>query len=184
MFHHIRGDFHAHGSRWGSQGFWVMTVYRFGRWRYGIRLPFLRIVFSGAYHVLFKLVQVLTGVELPCEVVVGRNFVIDHFGGIVINGFASFGDDCRIRTGVVIGVARVGELTAPQIGNNVDIGVGAKVLGAIVVGDNVLIGANAVVIADVPADSIAVGVPAIARPRPIGGSHALTCGTETYATQG
>jgi serine O-acetyltransferase len=171
MFQHIRGDFHAHGSRWSSQGFWVMTVYRFGRWRYSVRPVLLRKCFSGVYHVLFKTVQVLTGVELPCEVVVGRNFVIDHFGGIVINGFASFGDDCRIRTGVVIGIARVGELAAPQIGHNVDIGVGAKVLGAIAIGDNVLIGANAVVIADVPADSIAVGVPAIARPRSGAGGH-------------
>lgn len=165
MFEHIKEDFRSHGSNWGSQGFWVMTVYRFGRWRYGVRPVLLRKCFSGAYHVLFKLVQVLTGVVLPCEVVVGRNFVIDHFGGIVINGFASFGNDCRIRTGVVVGVARVGELTAPQIGNNVDVGVGAKLLGAIVIGDNVLVGANAVVVIDIPANSIAIGVPAVYRPR-------------------
>lgn len=165
MFKDIKEDFRAHGSRWGAQGFWVMVVYRFGRWRYGVRPVLLRKCFSGAYHVLFKLVQVLTGVELPCEVVVGRNFVIDHFGGIIINGFASFGDSCRIRTGVVVGIARVGELSAPQIGNNVDIGVGAKLLGKITIGDNVLVGANAVVVTDVPAGSIAVGVPAVARPR-------------------
>lgn len=165
MFENIKDDFKAHDSRWGSQGLWVMAVYRFGRWRYGVRPVVLRKFFSGVYHVLFKLVQILTGVELPCEVVVGRNFVIDHFGAIVINGFARFGDNCRIRTGVVVGISRVGELTAPQIGNNVDIGVGAKLLGPITVGDNVLVGANAVVISDVPADSIAVGVPATARPR-------------------
>lgn len=165
MFRDIADDFRAHGSRWGSQGFWVMAVYRFGRWRYGVRPTWLRRVLSGVYHVLFKLVQVLTGVELPCEVVVGRNFVIDHFGGIVVNGLASFGHDCRIRTGVVIGVARVGELTVPRIGNSVDIGVGAKLLGPITIGDNVMIGANAVVIADVPANSIAIGVPAVHRPR-------------------
>ena len=165
MFEHIKQDFRSHGSRWGSQGFWVMAVYRFGRWRYGVRPVLLRKCLSGVYHFLFKLVQVLTGVELPCEVVVGRNFVIDHFGAIIVNGFASFGDDCRIRTSVVVGIARVGELTAPQIGNNVDIGVGAKLLGAIVIGDNVLIGANAVVVSSVPANSIAIGVPAVHRPR-------------------
>jgi serine O-acetyltransferase len=142
-----------------------MVVYRFGRWRYGVRPVLLRKAFSGVYHVLYKLVQVLTGIELPCEVVVGRNFVIDHFGGIVVSGYARFGDNCRIRNGVVVGIARVGETRAPAIGNNVDIGAGAKLLGAIRVGDNVAIGANAVVLCDVPDDSVAVGVPAVVRPR-------------------
>jgi serine O-acetyltransferase len=120
---------------------------------------------SLVYHVLFKLVQVVTGIELPCEVDVGRNFVIDHFGGIVVSGYARFGDNCRIRTGVVVGLARVDDPCAPSIGDNVDIGTGAKVLGRIRIGNNVLIGANAVVVCDVPDNSIAVGVPAIVKPR-------------------
>lgn len=90
---------------------------------------------------------------------------IDHFGAIVVSGYAKFGDNCRIRNGVVVGLGRVDEPCAPTIGNNVDIGAGAKVLGAITIGDNVLIGANAVVVRDVPADSIAVGVPAAVRAR-------------------
>lgn len=160
MFENIRSDFHAHGRKWGVQGFWVMVVYRFGRWRYGIRPALVRKPFSLLYKVLFKMVQVVTGIELPCEVKVGKNFVIDHFGGIVISGFTSFGDNCRIRTGVVVGLARVDDPCAPSIGNNVDIGAGAKVLGRITVGDNVFIGANSVVTRDVPSNSIAVGVPA------------------------
>ena len=108
-----------------------------------------------------------TGIELPCEVEIGGNFVIDHFGGIVISGYARFGDNCRIRTGVVVGLARVDDPCAPVIGNNVDIGAGAKVLGRIRIGNNVLIGANAVVISDVPDDSIApCGVPAVRVTRP------------------
>ena len=95
---------------------------------------------------------------------IGRNFVIDHFGGIVVSGYAKFGDDCRIRNGVVVGLKRVDDPCAPVIGNNVDIGAGAKVLGRIHIGDNVIIGANAVVISDVPANSIAVGVPAVIKP--------------------
>jgi serine O-acetyltransferase len=165
MFSNIRADLRAHGGNWGSQGFWVLVVYRFGRWRYGVRPAFLRKLFSLAYRILFKLVQVLTGIELPCEVQLGRNFVIDHFGGIVISGYAKFGDDCRIRNGVVVGLGKVDEPCAPSIGNNVDIGSGAKVLGNVVIGDNVLIGANAVVICDVPSNSIAVGVPAVIKPR-------------------
>lgn len=165
MFDNIRADLQSHGGHWGAQGFWALVVYRFGRWRYGVRPVWLRKLLSLVYRVLFKLVQILTGIELPCEAQIGRNFVIDHAGGIVISGFARFGDHCRIRSGVVVGLSRVDEPRAPVIGNHVDIGAGAKVLGAITIGDNVLIGANAVVVRDVPADSIAVGVPAVVKPR-------------------
>jgi serine O-acetyltransferase len=164
-FENIRADFNAHGRQWGAQGFWALCVYRFGRWRYTVRPALPRKACSLLYHVLYKWIQVVTGIELPCEVQIGRNFVIDHFGGIVVSGYASFGDDCRIRNGVTVGLSRVDEPIAPQIGNNVDIGAGAKVLGNIRVGNNVAIGANAVVIRDVPDDCIAVGVPATNRPR-------------------
>jgi serine O-acetyltransferase len=165
MFKNIREDFAAYDRRWGAQGFWVMIVYRFGRWRYGVRPVLLRKLCSLIYKLLYILIQIITGIELPCEVPVGRNFIIDHFGGIIISGFAKFGDNCRIRDGVVVGINRVGETRAPSIGNNVDIGSGAKLLGPIHIGDNVLIGANAVVLCDVPDNSIAVGVPAVVKPR-------------------
>jgi serine O-acetyltransferase len=165
MFDNIRDDLRAHDGKWGAQGFWAMVVYRFGRWRYSIRPVILRKLCSLIYRVLYKLVQIVAGIELPCEAVVGRNFVIDHFGGVIISGYAKFGDNCRIRDGVVVGLRRVEEGRAPIVGNNVDIGSGAKLLGPIRIGDNVLIGANAVVLSDVPENSIAVGVPAIVKPR-------------------
>ena len=165
MFDNIRQDLRAHAGNWGAQGFWVLVVYRFGRWRYGVRPALLRKLFSLIYKFLYKVIQILTGIEFPCEVQIGRNFVIDHFGGIIVSGYAKFGDNCRIRNGVVVGLQRVDDPCAPIIGNNVDIGAGAKVLGAIRIGNNVLIGANAVVVADVPDESVAVGVPAKIRPR-------------------
>ena len=165
MFDNIRRDYRAHGSDWGAQGFWVLVVYRFGRWRYTIRPKLLRKFFSLLYRIWYKLIQIVTGIELPCEVEIGDNFVIDHFGGIVVSGYAKFGDNCRIRTGVVVGLQRVEEPGAPVIGNDVDIGVGAKILGHIKIGNHVVIGANAVVIRDVPDNSIAVGVPAVNKPR-------------------
>lgn len=171
LFENIRDDLATYEGNWGAQGFWVMLVYRFGRWRYGLRPAPVRILGSAAYKVLFKLVQVATGIELPCEVSLGRRFVIDHFGGIVISGYASFGDDCRIRSGVVVGLRRVEEPCAPRFGNNVDIGAGAKVLGSISIGDNVVIGANAVVLIDVPANSVAVGIPARILPRGMAGAE-------------
>ena len=160
MFNNIRHDFRAHDRDWGAQGFWVMMVYRFGRWRYGVRPAIVRKLFSFIYKVLFKFIQIVTGIELPCEVQIGRNFVIDHFGGIIISGYAQFGDNCRIRNGVVVGLRRVEEKCAPIIGDDVDIGAGAKILGSIHIGNHVLIGANAVVLCDVPDNSVAAGVPA------------------------
>ncbi len=163
-FENIRGDFQAHGRQIGAQGFWVMLVYRYGRWRYGIHPRGLRMPFSLLYHVLFKLVQILTGIELPCEVELGPGFVIDHFGGIIVSGYAKFGANCRLRNGVVVGLKNVEQPIAPIFGDNVDIGAGAKVLGPIRIGNNVRIGANAVVLRDVPDDHVAVGVPATIKP--------------------
>jgi serine O-acetyltransferase len=165
MFKNVRSDLRAYNNDWSAQGFWVMLVYRFGRWRYGLRPAILRKFFSALYKLLFKFIQIITGIELPCEAEVGHNFVIDHFGGIIISCYARIGDNCRIRNGVTIGLRRVEEKQAPVIGNNVDIGAGAKLLGPIRIGDNVVIGANAVVLCDVPDDSIAVGVPAMIKPR-------------------
>lgn len=165
MFENIKDDLRAHDGHWGAQGFWALLVYRFGRWRHDFRPGVIRKLFSLIYRVLYKFVQIITGIELPCEVIIGRNFVIDHFGGIIVSGYARFGDNCRIRTGVVIGLRSVARPCAPVIGHNVDIGAGAKILGAIVIGNNVLIGANAVVLSDVPDNSTAVGVPAVILPR-------------------
>jgi serine O-acetyltransferase len=165
MFQNVRADLRAHGNRWGAQGFWALLVYRFGRWRIGLRPVVLRKALYPVYLFLHKVVQVVAGIELPCEVEIGRNFVIDHFGGIVISGYARFGDNCRIRNGCVVGLARIDDPCAPVIGDNVDIGAGAKLLGRIRIGNNVVIGANAVVVRDVPDDCMAVGIPAVVKRR-------------------
>jgi len=165
VLNNIRQDLKNYNNNWGAQGFWVMVVYRLGRWRYTVKPLLLRKVFSLIYKCLYKFIQIITGIELPCEVEIGQYFIIDHFGGIVISGYAKFGDNCRIRNGVVVGLKNVNEPKAPEIGDDVDIGAGAKILGAIKIGNRVTIGANAVVIHDVPDDSIAVGVPATIKPR-------------------
>lgn len=161
MFENIKADLKSYQNDWSAQGFWAMVIYRFGRWRYTIKSPLLRKPFSLIYKFLYKLIQIITGIELPCEVELGQNFIIDHFGGIVISGYAKFGNNCRIRNGVVVGLKNVNQPIAPNIGDDVDIGAGAKILGPINIGNRVVIGANAVVITDVPDDAIAVGVPAV-----------------------
>lgn len=165
MFENIREDWRAYEGDICRQGLWVMAVYRFGRWRYSIRQRWLRLPFSLLYRILKLLSQILTGIDLPCEVQVGRRLVIEHFGGIIISGDTVLGDDVVIRNGVTIGLKHTGTAGAPIIGNRVDIGTGAKILGAITIGDDVAIGANAVVLQDVPPNSLAVGVPAVIKPR-------------------
>jgi serine O-acetyltransferase len=160
VFDNIRADLKTYKGDWGAQGFWALVTYRFGRWRYTLRIPPVRMFFSLLYKILYKYTQIVTGIELPCEVTIGKNFRIDHFGGIVISGYTKFGDNCTIRNGVTIGLRHENLPLAPTFGNDVNIGTGAKVLGPITIGDNVDIGANAVVIKDVPSNCIAVGVPA------------------------
>jgi serine O-acetyltransferase len=160
LFENIREDWHTHDCQLSRQGLWAMAAYRYGRWRYTIKWRWLRMPFSFIYKLLKPISEVVTGIELPCEVTLGRRFRIDHFGGIVISGDAVFGDDCVIRNGVTVGLKHTGTRGAPILGNRVDIGAGAKVLGAIRIGDDVQIGANAVVLTDVPSNCIAVGVPA------------------------
>ncbi len=166
MFDNLREDWRTHERDPTRQGLWVMGVYRFGRWRYGIRNRWLRLPFSILYKILKLLSQILTGIDLPCEAIVGRRFRIEHFGDIIISGDTVFGDDVVIRNGVTVGLKRTHERGAPIIGSRVDIGAGAKILGAIHIGDDVVIGANAVVLRDVPSNALAIGVPAQIRPRP------------------
>lgn len=165
MFEHVREDWRVYGGDISRQGLWVMLVFRLGQWRYRIRPPLLRKPFSLIYRILRTLCQIMTGIELHCETRVGRRLLIEHFGGIVISGDTVIGDDVVIRQGVTIGLSHTGQRGAPVIGNRVDIGAGAKILGPIHIGDDAVIGANAVVIRDVPAGMLAVGVPAVLKAR-------------------
>jgi serine O-acetyltransferase len=161
----FREDWRTYEGDLFSPGVWVMAAYRFGRWRYRIQPAALRKPFSLAYKILFALVRAASGAEIPCEARIGRNLRIDHSHGIVISGDAWLGDGVVLRNGVTIGLRRAGTRGSPSIGHRVDIGAGAKILGTIHIGDDVSIGANAVVLTDVPANSIAVGIPARIFPR-------------------
>ncbi|MFI3219225.1 MAG: serine acetyltransferase [Methylococcales bacterium] len=165
MFENIREDWHTYDGDLTRQGLWVMVVYRFGRWRYTVQQRWLRLPLSILYKILKLLSQILTGIDLPCEVQIGRRLTIEHFGDIIISGDTVIGDDVVIRNGVTIGLRRTGIAGAPIIGDRVDIGAGAKILGTIRIGNDVAIGANAVVLQDVPDNSLAVGVPAIIKTR-------------------
>jgi serine O-acetyltransferase len=97
----------------------------------------------------------------------GRRVVIEHQGAIVVHGYAQIGDDCVIRQGVTIGNRYMGApFDAPRLGDRVEVGAGAQILGAVTVGDDARIGAGAVVLDDVPRGATAVGVPAVVARQP------------------
>ncbi len=156
----IREDYDAHRRDWRSPGFRAVAVHRFGNWRMGVRNPFLRAPLSMIYRALYRRGRLRGGIEVPYTAPLGRRVVIDHHSGIVLNGRVRIGNRVRIRQNTTIGVKSIDDLRAPVIGDDVDIGAGAVILGEVHVGDGAVIGANAVVLQDVPAGAVAVGVPA------------------------
>jgi len=101
------------------------------------------------------------GISIPASTVIGPGLCIDHFGGIFVNGSCVIGKDCTVSQNVTLGRANRGRRRgAPVIGDRVYIGPGAKVVGAVRVGSDVAIGANAVVTEDVPDSAVVGGVPA------------------------
>src|SRR5690606_36764634 len=110
--------------------------------------------------------RALTGIEIHPGATIGRRFFIDHGMGIVIGETAEIGDDVMLYHGVTLGGRSLAKVKRhPTIGDRVDIGAGAKVLGPITIGADSAVGANAVVVKDAPAGSIVTGIPAQNRPR-------------------
>jgi len=102
----------------------------------------------------------ITGIEIHPGAEIGKGFFIDHGMGVVIGETSIIGDNVTLFQGVTLGgTGKEKGKRHPTIGNNVVLGTGAKILGNIKVGDNVNVGANAVVIRDVPDNSTVVGVP-------------------------
>jgi serine O-acetyltransferase len=143
-----------------EQGFWAVAVYRLGRWAVGVRIPVLGFVLRFLAFILFKMIEMTTGISIPASAKIGKGFYVGHFGGIVLHSDVVMGENCSIGPGVLIGTRGVGSKGVAVIGNNVYIGVGAKILGKITIGNNVKIGANAVVVSNLPNGSTAVGIPA------------------------
>lgn len=144
-----------------SLGFWALQIYRFGHLRYRFKTKIIRYPLAFIHIVLEKLGEILFGITIGVSAKIGKRLTIEHSGAIVIHGNAEIGNDCIIRQGVTIGNRRINApFEAPKIGNRVNIGAGAKILGGVTIGDDAQIGANTVVIKDVPSGAIAVGVPA------------------------
>ena len=145
-------------SKWAiltlHTGFWAVANYRaqHALWHVGLRW---------LARWLSLVSRWLTGVEIHPAMKAGRRLFIDHGMGIVIGETAELGDDVSIYQGVTLGGTSWAQgKRHPTIGNNVILGAGAKVIGAITLADNVRVGSNAVVVKDVAAHTTVVGIPA------------------------
>jgi serine O-acetyltransferase len=156
----LKEDLRTHDGALFEQGFWAVALHRFGNWRMGIRRKVLRAPFTLLYRFLFKWVEWTCGITLPYTTRLGRRVRIWHHGSMILHA-RSIGDDVHIRQNTTFGVLRRGENNEiPVIEDRVDIGCGVVILGAVRVGHDSVIGANAVVRDDVPPYSVAVGLPA------------------------
>lgn len=134
-------------------GFHAVTVHRLSHFLWNHKCFFLARFIS-------QISKVLTGIEIHPAAKLGKRFFIDHGTGVVIGETAEIGDDVTIYHGVTLGGTSLEKKKRhPTIGNNVIIGAGAKVLGPFKVGDNARIGANSVVINEVPEGATVIGVP-------------------------
>lgn len=132
----------------------ALRDYRIAHKLYQMKLFFLARLIS-------QVSRFFTGIEIHPGAKIGKGLFIDHGMGVVIGETAEVGDDVVIYHGVTLG--GTGKDTGkrhPTVGNNVIIGAGAKILGPIVIGDGAKIGANSVVLKNVPAEATAVGIPA------------------------
>jgi serine O-acetyltransferase len=164
MFKQIREDVHAVFERdpaarsipeilFCYPGFHAVFVHRLAHWFWVRRLYFLGRFTS-------HMGRALTGIEIHPGATIGKAFFIDHGMGVVIGETSEIGDNVTLYHGVTLGGTtwRKGK-RHPTIGNNVVVGAGAKVLGPVKIGDNTRIGANSVVISEIPSNSVVVGIP-------------------------
>jgi len=134
-------------------GLHALIHYRISHFFYKIHLFFIARLIS-------QVSRFITGIEIHPGAQIGEGFFIDHGMGVVIGETSIIGDNVLLYQAVTLGgTGLVKGKRHPTIGNNVVVGGGAKILGNITIGDNSYIGANAVVIKDVPPNSTVVGVP-------------------------
>ena len=146
-----RGDVEIALAYSGLHAIWVHRVAHRMWGTPALRLP---------ARLLSQVSRAVTGIEIHPGATIGRRFFIDHGMGVVIGETTEVGDDVMLYHDVTLGGRSLQKVKRhPTVGNNVIIGAGARVLGPVVIGDGSQIGANSVVVRDVPAGVVVVGVP-------------------------
>lgn len=145
-----------------TQGFWAIFQYRIAHICYMLKIPIVKHILLIICLIWQKLIEILTGISLPYSAKIGSHFYIGHFGGITINAKAVIGDNCNISQGVTVGVSGRGDNRGvPTIGNNVYIGANAVVAGKINVGDNCVVAGNSLLVSSIEDNVTVAGVPAV-----------------------
>lgn len=145
-----------------KQALWAMIQYRVSHWVDSkVHLPVIRQILKIFCSIWQKLIEIVAGIELPSQCEIGKGLYIPHAGGIVIHPNVKIGDYCTLSQDVTIGAGGRGENKGtPKLGDRVYVAPGARIFGPITIGNDVAIGANAVVTKDLPNNAVAVGVPA------------------------
>lgn len=141
---------------------WVLITYRLRRYfKLEFKIPVIKQIMSVIFNFIATILMFMTSIELQPQTKIGKGFYMPHIGSIVLHYDTEFGDYCTVLQGVTTGNAgRGSERGVPAIGSRVYIGTGAVVVGKIKIGNNVAIGANAVVTKDVPDNAVVGGIPA------------------------
>lgn len=171
LFQLIKSDYKKYQKYGGNffgilfftQGFWATFQYRVAhyihirvKWKI-FRLPLLFVALLWQ-----KWIEIITGISIPYSVKIGHSFYVGHFGGIIINSNSIIGNNCNISQGVTIGVSGIDKKRGtPVLGDQVYIGANAIVVGKINIGNDVLIGACSMVKDSFPDNVAVLGVPAI-----------------------
>lgn len=134
--------------------FWLRTS------RYAETVPLLKYTLYPIARVMLHHLTYRMGIIISPWTQIGSGFYIGHFGGIVVHRNSVIGKNCNISQGVTLAQANRGKNKGyPVLGDNVYIGPGAKIVGAVKIGTNVAVGANCVVTRDIPDNSVVVGIP-------------------------
>jgi serine O-acetyltransferase len=161
-------DFATHDRQWLEPGFWAVAAHRLGTRLDRVLPPALRRPVGVAQKLMSTTVDWMWGINLPPSTRVGRRLRIWHHGSIVLNA-RSIGDDVHIRHDTTLSAVRMADIgkteSLPVIENGVDIGSGACVLGNVRLGQGAFVGANSVVLQEVPPGAVVFGVPARVIPK-------------------
>jgi len=163
----LRSDFQrcrAMGDRWreivANPAIWALIWYRFGHWVYKENCPhFARFPLKALHLIGYKFCEIFMQICLDANAEIGQGLYMPHIGGIHINPSVVIGNNCSLAHHVTIGSSAMGRKGVPRIGDNVYIGAGAVVVGNIRIGDGAKIAANTLVISNVQAGSTVMGVP-------------------------
>jgi len=168
MFENLRRDSARYamlGGWFSHPGFWIVAVYRFGVWADGLRSPLLRHPLWLLYRVA-KLPLVVFNVHLWAGrrgARIGPGFCLIHPTNVSIGRLVEIGADCLVFNDVTLGTGTIGN--TPKLGDRVDVYVGARILGGVTIGNDSMVGANCVVMRDVPSSSVVLSAPSRVIPR-------------------